>query len=146
MSKNKVMVVDDDKSITELVQKKLELVGITADAAHSAEEGLQAMRKNLYTVVVLDIHMPGMDGPEMIGLLKDISPVAQVIMLTSDSSFERVIECLDRGAVDFFAKEMQQLILMAESVSAALGRGARWASWMGLRSGWDQVPTPQVSF
>jgi len=126
------------------VQKKLDMAGISTDTACSAEEGLQAMRQNLYAVVVLDIHMPGMDGPELIGLLKDISPIVQVIMLTSDSSFERVIECMDRGAIDFFAKETQQLTLMAESVSAALGRGARWASWMGTRSGWDQVPTSEA--
>ncbi len=144
MNKNRVMVVDDDESIRALVQKKLEMAGITADAAASAEGGFQAMRDNLYTVVVLDIHMPGMNGPEMIATLKEISPIVQVIMLTSDSSFERVIQCLDRGAVDFFAKEAQQLTLMAEAVSSAMGRGARWASWIGTRSGWDRLPTPEA--
>lgn len=146
MDRNKVLVVDDDDSIRELVQMKLATAGINADEACSAEEGLRAMRKNLYAVIVLDIHLPGMNGPEMIGLLKEISPVVQVVMLTSDSSFERVIECLDRGAVDFFAKETQQLTLMVEAVGAAMGRGARWGSWLGLRSGWDQARTPDVKF
>ena len=146
MDRNKVLVVDDDKSIRDLVQKKLAMAGINADAACSAEEGVQAMRKNLYTVIVLDIHLPGMNGPEMIGLLKEVSPVVQVIMLTSDSSFERVIECLDRGAVDFFAKETQQLTLMVGAVFAAIERGIRWGSWIGLRSGWDHERTPEVAF
>lgn len=145
MDGNRVMVVDDDQSIRNLVQKKLAMAGISADTTCSAEEGLRAMRKNLYTVIVLDIHLPGMNGPEMIGLLKEVSPVVQVIMQTSDSSFERVIECLDRGAVDFFAKETQQLTLMVEAVFAAMGRGIPWGSWIGLCSAWDHERTPKVA-
>ena len=144
MNRNKVIVVDDDEAIRMLVQQKLATAGISADVACTAEEGLDMMRQNLYTVAILDIHLPGMDGPELISCVKKISPVAQVIMLTSDSSFERVLECLERGAADFFAKETQQITLMVESVSAALGRGARWAGWIGVRSGWDQVPAPDV--
>ncbi len=141
----KVLVIDDDESIVRLVQATLASAGIDSDAAHSAEEGIAMMRACLYRVVVLDIHMPGISGIEMIGDLKSVSPLVQVIMLTSDSSFQNVVECVGRGAVDFFTKDAKQLPPMAESVSAALARGARWASWLGIHSGWDLVADPQAT-
>ncbi len=133
MNGPKILVVDDDEDIVGMVQTKLAGAGLSSDTACTAKEGLALMRKNLYLVVVLDIHMPGMSGVEMISALKQISPLVQVIMLTADASIERVIDCVDRGVVDFFSKS-DPLIQMVESVGTALGRGARWASWMGSRS------------
>lgn len=144
MARIKVLVVDDDESIIRLVQEILGTAGIDSDAASSAADALAMMDKNPYSVVVSDIHMPGMSGVELISALKKVSPTVQVIMLTSDSSFKRVVECVDRGAVDFFSKETKQLPLMVESVGAALGRLARWGNWLGRHSGWELVEVPQV--
>lgn len=144
MEHKKVMVVDDDEDIRTLVQTTLSLAGIDSDAAATAEEALERMNENLYSVVALDIHMPGMNGVELISRLKKISPLIQIIMLSSDSSMERVVECMDRGAVDFFTKETHQVPLMVEAIGSALGRGARWASWIGTHSGWNMFPTPEA--
>jgi DNA-binding NtrC family response regulator len=141
----KVLVIDDDESIAQLVQATLASAGIDSDAARTAEDGIAMMRAHLYRVVALDVHMPGISGIETIAHLKRISPLVQVIMLTSDSSFRNVVECVGRGAVDFFAKDAKQLPLMAESVSVALARGARWASWLGIHSGWDLIADPQAT-
>jgi len=131
MTRTKVLAVDDDKLVTELVRFSLERVNIACDTASSAERALQLMGRNLYAVVVADIHMPGMGGVQLISALKAISPLVQVIMLTCDNSMEQVIACADHGAVDFFEKRAGFDGLM-QSVQISLSRCERWIEWMGL--------------
>lgn len=130
MDTTRVLVVDDDESMVKLLQAKLQAAGIDPNVAYSADEAIQKMTRDLYWVVVADIHMPGMSGVELVSALKNLSPLVQVIMLTSDTSLGRVIECVDRGAVDFISKA-EDLTLLVETVTAALKRGARWIRKVG---------------
>lgn len=129
MVQAKVLVVDDSQTISRLLQSRLAAAGIASDTAHSAEKALQMMERHLYFVVVADIHMPGTDGVALLSSLKRVSPLVQVIMLTGDASLEQVIECADRGAIDFFSKQ-EPLPPLTEAVAAALARAARWAGWL----------------
>jgi DNA-binding response OmpR family regulator len=133
MDHPKVLVVDDDPDVVALVRLELGRAGIHSDTADTAQAGLSLMQKNLYHVVLLDIHMPGMSGVEMLEALKRHNGLVQVIMLTSDACFERVIECMDRGASDFFSKT-SSLHPIVEAVAGALSRAARWTSWMGTKN------------
>jgi len=125
----KVLVVDDSPMISRLLQSKLGAAGIASDASDSAAKALQMMERNLYFVVVADIHMPGTDGVALLSALKRLSPLVQVIMLTGDASIEQVIECADRGAIDFFSKQ-EPLPPLTEAVASALARAARWSGWL----------------
>lgn len=128
--RTKVLAVDDDPIITQLVRVCLERTEIPCDVASSAEQALQLMQQNLYFVVIADIHMPGMDGVKLISALKEISPLVQVMMLTTDPGMKQVIACADRGAVDFFEKSAGYELLI-DSVQTALARRERWADWLG---------------
>ena len=130
MERMRVLAVDDDQDILDLVQSHLQRAGIPSDGATSAEHALKMMEKNLYVVVVADIHMPGIGGVELISALKELSPLVQVIMLTGDTSMLQVVACADRGAVDFFSKSQNHSELV-RSVREALERTDRWAGWMG---------------
>ncbi len=130
MKKDNVLIVDDDKCLATLIKARLGAVGIEPDVAYAADEAIEKMQKNLYGVVLADIHMPGMSGVEMVSALKNANPLVQVIMLTSDVSLGRVIECVDRGAMDFFSKT-EDLAALSEAVSSALRRGARWIQHVG---------------
>ncbi len=114
--------------ISRLLQSKLGAAGIVSDAADSAAKALQMMERHLYFVVVADIHMPGTDGVALLSALKRLSPLVQVIMLTGDASIEQVIECADRGAIDFFSKQ-EPLPPLTDAVASALARAARWSGW-----------------
>lgn len=132
MSLPKVLVVDDDPDVLDVIRVKLQKVGIATDGADSAEQALSLMRQNLYIAAVADIHMPGQSGAAMVSAFKEISPLVQVIMLTADASMSRVIDCVDRGAVDFFSKNDEPALLV-EAVANAIQRGVRWRSWIGHR-------------
>jgi two-component system response regulator AtoC len=126
MDRVQTLIVDDDEDVLDAVQCKLAHAGIAADTATSAERALEMMWKNLYLVVVADIHMPGLSGVELVSELKRLSPLVQVIMLTSDSTTQQVIACADRGAADFFSKT-QSVDPVVQSVKDALERLDRWA-------------------
>ncbi len=130
MTRARVITVDDEPMITELIRFKLKAAGIECDVAGSAEEGLRLMQQNLYFVVIADIHMPGMSGVELVSALKEVSPLVQVIMLTADATPEQVIACADRGAIDFFSK-YEDCDAIVESAKTVLSRRERWSAWLG---------------
>ena len=132
MDRKRVLVVDDDNDVLDVVENRLKRAGIPCETSLSAEDALELMGRNLYVVVVSDIHMPGMDGVELIGRLKRMSPLVQIIMLSSDNVLDQVIACADRGAIDFFSKT-EGLTGLVQSVQEALDRTDRWAAWMGVR-------------
>ncbi len=128
-----VLVVDDDVDVLDLMKAKLASNGIECDTADSAEDALRKVHRRPYSVVVSDINMPGMNGVELISVIKQYSPLVQIIMLTSDPSISRVIECADRGAVDFFSKGDDWATLI-ESVRVAQARIDRWIRMMAART------------
>lgn len=134
MSQARVLVVDDDRDMLQMVRMQLARVGIHSDGASTPDEGLAKMERQMYPVAILDIHMPGMSGVDMLEALKRRNSLAQVIMLTSDASMERVIECMDRGAIDFFSKS-DPAHMITEAVMSALGRAGRWSNLIGTRGG-----------
>lgn len=137
MAAAKVITIDDDPVITQIVRSRLEDAGIPCDSADSAEAALRLMQDHLYFVAICDIHMPGMDGVQLISALKEISPLVQVVMLTADACVAQVISCADRGAVDFFGKDCDYGQIV-ETVRIALSRRRRWAEWLGRAA---QQPT-----
>lgn len=130
MGRTKVLVVDDDEAVTRLLCHKLKTAGIASDSADSAQQAIAMMAANLYRVVIADVSMPGMSGVEMVSVLKRHSSLVQVIMLTGTASLERVIDCVDKGAVDFFSKT-EDLDFLVETVQLALTRAQRWMSFLG---------------
>ncbi len=129
MDPRRVLLVDDDEDIVRLLQLKLKTADISAEVAYSAQEALEKMSKSLHWVAVTDINMPGMSGVELLSALKRQSPLVQVIMLTGEASLDCVIDCVDRGAVDFFSKAAPWDDLV-DAVTIAQTRAARWVSML----------------
>lgn len=131
--RTRVLLVDDDPATLRLIERKLNSCAVKSDCATSAEEALIKMVSNMYTVVVSDVLMPGMNGVEMVSAMKKHSPLVQVIMLTSDGTMQRVIDAVDRGAVDFFSKS-EDYTLLVDSVLDSLARADRWSTVMNYRN------------
>lgn len=83
----RVLVVDDEPLITDLLAESLRRAGQEVDVAHSGEEGWQAIQTDTYDVFLLDLRMPGMNGKELFGRLQEADPVLakRVIFLTGDT-------------------------------------------------------------
>lgn len=103
----KVLVVEDDKSLRELLQMELSRSGYKVTATSSGEEGLEAYREEIFNVVLQDIRMPGMDGVETLKLMRAESNIPEIIMFTGHGTIETAVECIKLGAYDYLTKPIK---------------------------------------
>src|SRR6266567_1158206 len=103
----KVLVVEDDKSLRELLQMELTRSGYKVTVTASGEEGLTIYRQEVFNVVLLDMRMPGMDGVETLKLMRVESTIPEVIMFTGHGTIETAVECIKHGAYDYLTKPIK---------------------------------------
>ena len=105
MSPNpRVLVVDDDPGIRSFCRKTLSEEGWPAAEADSGENALERMAEARFDVVLTDIVMGGMDGPELLRQTRTRFPKATVILMTSHPTLETALEALRDGAADYIMK------------------------------------------
>ena len=102
----RVLLVDDDRDIRDVVGAMLDAVGLTVEAATSAEEALERVRASAYDLVVLDWNLPGMTGIELCRLIRRDTTLATlpVLFLTAHASSKDIVEAFASGADDYVVK------------------------------------------
>ena len=120
MTKEKVLVIDDEEKILNLITSYLEREGYLVATANDGPSGLEAARRFQPDVIVLDIMLPGMDGLEVLSQIRRESTV-YVIMLTAKTEETDKIVGLSVGADDYVTKPFSPRELVAR-VKAALRR------------------------
>lgn len=115
-----VLIVDDDPRILKLATSFLEREGMTVWCAACGEEALRLVQEKTFSLMITDLHMPGMKGLELAGKVSEIAPGMPVFMITGDVSGE--IQCLAReaGILKVFAKPLRFLEIIT-TVRGALG-------------------------
>ncbi len=101
---NKILVVDDEVTAGRSMEKILAKKGFTVDVAHSADDGLNKIEKELFELVLLDIMMPQVNGIELLGIIKERWPNLKVVMVTGYPSIETAVEATRLGAFDYISK------------------------------------------
>ena len=110
--KYQLLVVDDEESITFLLQSEFEdFPDVDVDVAQNGTEAINLVQSKLYDVVLLDIKMPRVGGIETLKFIREHSPTTQVIMLTNVVDMKTAFETVKLGAYDFISKpyESEQL-------------------------------------
>jgi DNA-binding response OmpR family regulator len=117
MKRGRVLVVDDDADIRNLVRELLERQGYDVTDAANGREGLRAFYAGTPDVVVLDVGMPEMDGFQTLERIRDLSDVP-VIMLTARTAELEKVRGLKAGADDYVTKPFgrQELLARIEAV------------------------------
>jgi two-component system, OmpR family, alkaline phosphatase synthesis response regulator PhoP len=121
--KPRVLVVDDEDDLLELVRYNLTKEGYAVDCVGSGEEALKSVRRELPALIVLDLMLPAVDGLEVCRRLKSDPKTRDVpiVMLTAKSEEGDMIAGLDRGADDYIAKPFSPRVLTAR-IKALLRR------------------------
>lgn len=114
---DRILIVDDELDM--LVLLKLILMEKTAYEVVTTPNPLevkQLFREKPFQLVITDLSMPGMDGIELIGVIKKIDPLVPVIVITAYGSIESAIQSTQKGAFDFITKPFrkEQIILAIE--------------------------------
>jgi DNA-binding response OmpR family regulator len=99
-----ILIVDDEKNIRLTLSQALETLGAEIDTAANGEEALAKLKGREFGLILLDIRMPGMDGMEVLRLVREIRPDIRIIMITAYGTIESAVEALKLGAVDFLQK------------------------------------------
>jgi len=101
---NRILVVDDETSMRQLLEITLRKEGYRVTTARSGRKAVEAFENAPYDLVISDIKMPDMSGVEVLRKVKEVAPETPVIMITAYSSAETAVEALRLGAYDYIAK------------------------------------------
>ncbi|UUQ63879.1 sigma-54 dependent transcriptional regulator [Pseudomonas fuscovaginae UPB0736] len=118
----KVLLVEDDRALREALADTLLLAGYEFHAVSCAEEALEAVARQSFSLVVSDVNMPGMDGHQLLGLLRARQPLLPVLLMTAHGAVERAVEAMRQGAADYLVKPFEPRALMELVERHALGR------------------------
>ena len=117
-SPSRILVVDDEPSITEFVGYALKKEGFAPDVVDNGEDALAMAQKNDYDLFVLDIMLPGMDGWQVCREIRKESNVPIIMLTAKDETFDKVLG-LELGADDYVAKpfDMKELVARIKAVT-----------------------------
>ncbi len=101
---NRILVVDDERDIRDGCDRILTRAGYTVRTASRGEDALEILNRESFSVVLLDLKMPGLDGMKVLNLIKQFWPDILVIVITGYATIETAIEAMKRGAYDFIPK------------------------------------------
>lgn len=102
--KHRVLIIDDDVQLRELVREYLTPTGFEVFCASSAQETRQQFLQNEPDVILLDWRLPDADGLELLAEVKNRWPATEVIFVTGFASFDTAVEAVKRGAFHFLSK------------------------------------------
>lgn len=103
----KVLVVDDEEDIVEVVQDRLEAYGFTVVTASTGLEALKKLSSEKFDGIFLDVKMPEMGGIEVLEEIRKKDKKIPIIIITSSSSREAAIEAIAKGANDYVLKPFE---------------------------------------
>jgi len=123
MASMKLLVVEDDLKIAEVVRRGLVAEGFTVEVAHNGDDGLWLATEASYDLIILDILLPGRNGYQICANLRAAGQWTPILMLTAKDGDLDEAEALDTGADDYLTKPFSFAVLVAR-VRALLRRAA----------------------
>lgn len=119
----KILVIDDERSIRNIISELLEMEGHTVKTAENGALGYEMVGKEPFDLVISDIKMPEMDGIELLDKLIDTHPDTTVVMISGHGSIDTAVECIKKGAFDYIEKPIDMNRILV-TVKNALERGS----------------------
>lgn len=117
---SEVLLVDDDKDLTEVLGAFLDRRGMVVTAFGHPQAALDALPEIDPGVALLDLHMPGMDGLALAKAIHEVRPEIVPVMMTGDVRTETLIDAMRAGIHDYLVKPLDSMPLVAERVAHAL--------------------------
>ena len=104
MNPTHVLIVDDEVQFVDAVVERLRLRGFEADGVTNGHDAMEALSKDSYEVVLLDVKMPGLGGLDLIRKIKEKWPGLRVVLLTGHGSTQDAEEGMQLGAFKYVMK------------------------------------------
>lgn len=117
----RVLIADDEVALLSNLAKAVRAQGYEAEMVTDGSLALALLREHPYDLLVTDLCMPGVDGPELLGRMREEGIGAEVVVITGHATLDAAVDCLRKGAVDFLVKPFE-LETFLQSVEKALQR------------------------
>ena len=124
MRKDKILLVEDDSTLSFIVQDALTREGFDVVCASNGEFGLKLFKEAEPDIIVADVMMPKMDGFEMVRLIRLTAPAVPILFLTARNALDDVVKGFELGANDYIRKPFQILELVVR-IKALLKRNSQ---------------------
>ncbi|WP_320055943.1 sigma-54 dependent transcriptional regulator [Desulfuromonas thiophila] len=105
--KAKLLIIEDEKPLRELLEAELSRSGYQVQVAADGSEGLARYSEECFSVVLLDVKLPGISGVEVLQRMREISDVPEIIMFTGHGDIETAVKCIKIGAYDYLTKPVK---------------------------------------
>ncbi len=117
-----LLIVDDEPLMRLSMSDALRAVGYDVQAAASGTEGVEAVQKRQFDIVITDLRLPGTDGLTLLQTCKQVSPRTEVVVITAHSSVETAVGAMKLGAYDYITKpfQMDELLLIVDRLAKVL--------------------------
>ena len=102
--KRKILVVDDEQNIREIIKDLLEMRGYEVTTAVDGEDALEKMKFESFDLFILDVFMPRLNGLELMKKIKETLPLAVIIISTGYSSINGALNAIRNGAFHYITK------------------------------------------
>ena len=119
---NRILVVDDEPGIREILQEFLSSEGYKVETAADGLEALEVMARKDFDLLVTDLSMPNLDGFGLMRKALSLQPLTTIIVLSGMDTFENAIEAVHGGAYDFVAKPVQDFQAFKITIDRGLER------------------------
>jgi len=119
MMENRILIVDDEKDIRELLLRVLTRIGgFHIELAENGEDALRKISKDSYDLVLTDLKMPKVDGLQLVDEIARIKPETLTVLMTGHGSIDSALEAMKRGASDYLTKplNLDELIMRLRKV------------------------------
>ncbi|MGV8843789.1 MAG: sigma-54-dependent transcriptional regulator [Pseudomonas sp.] len=120
----KILLVEDDRALREALADTLQIGGHAYRAVDCAEAALLALAEEPFSLVLSDVNMPGMDGHQLLALIRVRHPHLPVLLMTAFAAVERAVDAMRQGAADYLVKPFEPKSLLDLVARHALGRPA----------------------
>jgi DNA-binding NtrC family response regulator len=127
-----ILVVDDERSVTDLLREDLGEEGYSCVTAGTGEDALKRLSEGNFDVVLLDLKLPGISGMDVLREAKSIHPEVAVIVVTAAGDAQTAVEAMKIGAVDYITKPFE-LERVNGSVEVALKAKTVWGDKSALQ-------------
>ena len=119
MADTRILLVDDEKEVTALLAKRLVRRGYQCDTAADGLQAVEAMREQPFSIVVMDVQMPNMDGIAALKIIVEQWPTAQVILLSGHADMQLAVQAMSEGAFGYLMKpvDFDELLFKIEDAA-----------------------------
>jgi DNA-binding NtrC family response regulator len=154
MAMNTVLIIDDKKSMVDMLSRTFESEGFAVLSAYNVKDGKKLIRQGEIDIVVTDLMLPDGDGIEILTTVKENSPLMPVVLMTAHGSIETAVKAVKEGAYDFIAKPFDPehlLIIVKRAIvegaskkeniilKKEFSRFLEIPEIIGVSKAWDQV-------